>query len=469
MEKTTVVCSHAGIRMRIEVTRRQLEELTRDLLARTETTASLIVRQARMARADIDRVLLTGGATRMPMVRNMLQSLAGKEPDVSLPADEAVAQGAAVYAGMLAETGPSNQRPTCKLINVNSHSLGVVGTHHKTGRKENVILIPKNSPLPCRASRQFRTARDNQRTVRVSVVEGESERPEECIALGECVIRRLPSGLPAKTHVEVEYRYAADGCLSVVARVPTIRYSASVAIQRRGAEETDAIEVWRARLLGQATVAVGSTTDSQSTINLGDQCAVLRRLDDLYLRVGQAALGRNIPHAVRQYQLNAAECAQRLERVRGTIGKLERAAEATASLAEAARRGVALGQAKTALQQWQAKAEFACLILGRECADHDCLPTAAEREAVEIRQLSPGLNRSRATHGHLEMIRSDSARTLLISSLLIRWLTHSIASAQVAADRPGGGVHRGRFPAKFRGPAGRCQLEWSASCRGVMP
>ena len=70
------------------------------------------------------------------------------------------------------------------------------------------------------------------RSVSVPVVEGESERPEDCIALGECVIRDLPPGLPQGTPIEVEYRYAANGRISVFARVPSVRYSAHVEINR---------------------------------------------------------------------------------------------------------------------------------------------------------------------------------------------------------------------------------------------
>jgi molecular chaperone DnaK len=246
--KATVVCIHAGVRMRIEVTRERFEDLTRDLVERTETTTALVVKQAGLTWPQIDRVLLVGGSGRMPMIGQMLRKVTGKELDCSLSLDEVVAHGAALYASMLGgnTTVPPERR--CKLVNVNSHSLGVVGTHARTQQKINAILIPKNTPLPCRASRTFWTAHANQQAVQVVVVEGESWRPEACITLGECVVRDLPPGLPQSTAVEVEYAYSADGRISVSARVPSIRYSQHVEIQRNAGRDLSNLDAWRARL-----------------------------------------------------------------------------------------------------------------------------------------------------------------------------------------------------------------------------
>src|SRR5690606_35622897 len=113
---------------------------------------------------DIDRVLLVGGSSHMPMVRDMLRQLAGMEPDVSASPDEAVAHGAALHAGLLLAKS-SGQKPTFALRNVNSHSLGVVGTDPKTGRKRNADLVPRNTPLPVTAERVFRTKRAGQPSV----------------------------------------------------------------------------------------------------------------------------------------------------------------------------------------------------------------------------------------------------------------------------------------------------------------
>ena len=99
--KAQVACEHRGLTSRIEVTRQQFEEATQDLLDRTRFTTVQTLRAAGLDWADVERVLLVGGSTRMPMVRTMLQDLSGKEPDASVAADEAVAHGAALHAGLL--------------------------------------------------------------------------------------------------------------------------------------------------------------------------------------------------------------------------------------------------------------------------------------------------------------------------------------------------------------------------------
>src|SRR3954471_9905615 len=119
-------------------------------------TTELVVRQSGLTWADIDRVLLVGGSTRMPMVQRMLQEQSGRAPDRSISPDEAVAHGAALYAELLAPRHTETQAPFT-MTNVNSHSLGIQGRDRETGRRFNKVLIPKNSPLPQTVSRSFTT------------------------------------------------------------------------------------------------------------------------------------------------------------------------------------------------------------------------------------------------------------------------------------------------------------------------
>ena len=144
--------------LRIEISRQQFEEATQDLLDRTRFTTVQALRAAGLDWHDIDRVLLVGGSTRMPMVREMLRQLSGKEPDDSVAADEAVAHGAALHAGLLLaeQAGVPADLPD---QNVNSHSLGVVGTERADKRQRNGVLIPRNTPLPVTAKRTFKTRR----------------------------------------------------------------------------------------------------------------------------------------------------------------------------------------------------------------------------------------------------------------------------------------------------------------------
>jgi molecular chaperone DnaK len=383
--KATIVCFHAGIRMRVDVTRAQFEDLTRDLMERTETTTSLVIKQAGLDWQQIDRVLLVGGSSRMPMVGQMLRTVTGKEPDRSLSPDEVVAHGAALYAGMLMQRRASSGKPACELINVNSHSLGVVGTHPKTRQKTNVVLIPKNTALPCRAVGTFKTARADQRSVKVVVVEGESDRPEACIALGECIVRDLPAGLPKNTPVEVEYSYHANGRLSVSARVPSVRYSQRVEIERDSAQDLGDLNVWRARLCGQPEASARNGAAAPTTP--ADPASTRKRLDALYVSLGKLAVKAALPESLVRSQQAAITAVAELTRLQASLKEAERARQAHAGRGDVIRLDARMAQAKTELQQAQACSDFALLVLGRDCSNAGMALPEAEKLLAEIQRL----------------------------------------------------------------------------------
>jgi molecular chaperone DnaK len=188
-------------------------------------TTNLVVRQAGLDWSQIDRVLLVGGATRMPMVINMLKEMSAKEPERSLSPDEAVAHGAALYADMLLTQsqapadGNGEAEAKFSVTNINSHSLGILGIDTETGRKKNKVLIPKNTPLPKEVVKKFKTFKANQRSVGITVLEGESERPEICTKVGVCNIKHLPPNLPEGWPILVYYSYVANGRLCVKAKL----------------------------------------------------------------------------------------------------------------------------------------------------------------------------------------------------------------------------------------------------------
>jgi molecular chaperone DnaK len=248
--RAALFVNHLGARLKVELTRQEFEEATAALLGRTRTTTEVIVRQAGLAWGDIDRVLLVGGATRMPAVGRMLQELSGKTPDRSVSADEAVAHGAALYANLLLQqqgadgaAGPG-PAPQFSVTNVNSHALGVVGLDVRTGRRRNKILIPKNTPLPCSVTRRFKTRKANQRSVVIDVVEGESERPEACISIGTCTIRDMPHELPAGWPVQVTYTYGANGRLQVLGKLQGHRAKVTTEFRRENSLDDESLHLW---------------------------------------------------------------------------------------------------------------------------------------------------------------------------------------------------------------------------------
>jgi molecular chaperone DnaK len=251
--KAPIVAEHRGKVTRVEITREQFEEATLDLLDRTRFTCVQTLRAAGLDWSDLDRVLLVGGSTRMPMVRAMLQEVSGRPPDASVAADEAVAHGAALQAGLvLAKRG--GRKADFSIRNVNSHSLGVVGLDSLTKRRRNGIVIPRNTALPVSARRKFKTAKDDQRSILVQIVEGESPSADECMPVGRCTVAGLPPGLPAKTHVEVTFHYQANGRLKVRVHVPQTDARLETEIIRENGLSKQHMDAWRLHISGsQAT------------------------------------------------------------------------------------------------------------------------------------------------------------------------------------------------------------------------
>jgi molecular chaperone DnaK len=243
-QRAHVSCDYGGHSARIEVSRDRFEELTVDLLERTSFTTRQTLLAAGLQWSDIDHLLLVGGATRMPAVVRMLQRISGKVPDTSLAADEAVAQGAALYAGVLLETR-AGREPRVRIRNVNSHSLGVVATDRRTERKQTAVLIPRNTPLPAKAKRVFKTLRAGQRTIVATIVEGESTDPAECTQIGKCSVNDLPPDLPSGTPIEVRFQYEQNGRLQVTVHVRGLEQNVTQEIRRENNMSAADLERWR--------------------------------------------------------------------------------------------------------------------------------------------------------------------------------------------------------------------------------
>jgi molecular chaperone DnaK len=239
---TRVMVAHDAKRLSIDLTREQFESLTATLLIRTQMTMELVLESAGLAWTDIDKVLLVGGSTRMPQVREMIKRATGRDADVSLAADEVVAHGAAIHGGIMlmkargvAGAAGSEMLRTWanfKTIDVNSHSLGIAV--RSGAGYANSILIPKNTQLPVSRSRTYKTSAPNQRQVRVRILEGEAREAEACAQIGEFLLTNLPPNLPERSPIEVECRYGSDGRISVLGRDPVSGRLAETSIVRQG-------------------------------------------------------------------------------------------------------------------------------------------------------------------------------------------------------------------------------------------
>ena len=134
------------------MTRKKFNDLTADLVRRSCTTIEMLLREIGMPWDDIDDLLVVGGSSRIPAVREMLTSISGKEPNYSMNPDQVVGHGAALLCHSLTNAKGDDQ---FSLVDVNSRSLGVIGIDPQTKEKFNHIVIPKNTPLPFNATEIF--------------------------------------------------------------------------------------------------------------------------------------------------------------------------------------------------------------------------------------------------------------------------------------------------------------------------
>ncbi|WEL19079.1 molecular chaperone DnaK [Candidatus Nanohalococcus occultus] len=215
-----------------ELTRSKFEELVEELIQRTTKPTKKAMDDAGVSTNDIDEVILVGGTTRIPAVKEHVQAITGQKPDQSVSPDEAVAQGAAVQAGSL-----SGEMDDILLLDVAPLSLGV---EVQGGLTE--TLIEENTTVPAEESKTFTTAQDNQSVVTVHVVQGEREMASDNKSLGQFNLEGIPSAPAGQPRIEVTFEINADGILQVSAEEQQSGEEASITIEDQARLDDDEIE-----------------------------------------------------------------------------------------------------------------------------------------------------------------------------------------------------------------------------------
>jgi molecular chaperone DnaK len=217
----------------LPITRAKLEELMRPIIERCRGPMLQALQDAKLTPPDIDKIILVGGPTRMPIVRQFISTVMSKEPEGGIDPMEAVAMGAAIQAAIIA----GDVSTDILLVDVTPLTLGVEVLN---GLKE--PLIDRNTTIPTKKSKVFTTAADYQTAVTIHVVQGERAMASDCVSLGMFNLSGLPPAPRGVPQIEVAFDIDANGILNVTAKDLATAKEAKITITANSKLGKDEIE-----------------------------------------------------------------------------------------------------------------------------------------------------------------------------------------------------------------------------------
>ena len=215
-----------------KITRAKLESLVEDLVDKSLEPLKLALKDAKIAKGDINEILLVGGQTRMPLVQKKVADFFGKDPRKDLNPDEAVAVGAAIQGSVL-----SGDTTDVLLLDVTPLTLGI-----ETLGGVATPLIEKNTTIPTQKSQVFSTAEDNQTAVTVHVIQGERTQAAQNKSLGQFNLTDIPAAARGVPQIEVSFDLDANGILNVSAKDKNTGKEQSIVIKASSGLSDEDIE-----------------------------------------------------------------------------------------------------------------------------------------------------------------------------------------------------------------------------------
>ena len=299
-------------RFRKDITRDQLEALAMPFIERTLAPCRLALKDAGLTAADIDEVVLVGGATRMPLLRQRVQELFAKPPHCELDPDEVVALGAAVQADILAG-GTTDML----LLDVTPLSLGI-----ETMGGVMSTLIRRNTTIPTSSKEMFTTYVDGQTSVDIHILQGERElvKDNRSLARFQLKVPPLPAGIP---RIEVNFLIDANGILNVSARDVRTGESQSIAVKPSYGLTDDEVE----RMIGDSFKFAAEDLKSRQVIEARTEADAILKATEKALLQGAGLIKESELAAIRASlaTLESAKATEDHKLIRARIQDVEKA------------------------------------------------------------------------------------------------------------------------------------------------
>lgn len=227
-----------------EMTRTLFEELIGELVERTHDPIDVVLNDAHISEKELDMVLLVGGSTRVPLIKRDIADYLGLEPVQAVDPDYAVAEGAAIQAGIL--SGELDEAESLVMTDVNPYTLGI---RTLSGYRDDYmsVIIPRNTTIPVTKKEIYRTSWDNQTSADIEIYQGEFSCVGQNHRLGSFRLSGIPENDSGEEKLEVSFSYNMDGMLNVSAVVVSTGEAAEITIDmlERGQQERIDVSGWR--------------------------------------------------------------------------------------------------------------------------------------------------------------------------------------------------------------------------------